>query len=211
MRLGKTMGKLFTVCEWIMKLAYVNALWLFFSIVGLLLFGILPASIAVFTIMRKWLMKETDIPIWRTFLSVYRKEFKKSNILGLSYLLGGAFLAFDFFYLRTVGGALQTALFVPLIMITIFYIITFLYIFPVYVHYELKSIDYVKNAFFLAIMHFHITILMATALAAIIFINLYMPALFPFFSFVMIAFVLMYGGMISFTQIDKRQKKVSGA
>ncbi|MFL6556498.1 MAG: YesL family protein, partial [Bacillus sp. (in: firmicutes)] len=76
------MGKLFTFCEWFMRLAYVNLLWFFFSLAGLVLLGIMPATVALFTIVRKWQLKETDLPIWKTFLSVYRQEFKKSNGLG---------------------------------------------------------------------------------------------------------------------------------
>jgi uncharacterized membrane protein YesL len=210
-KLGKTMGKLFTVCEWIMKLAYINLLWIFFSLAGLLIFGIMPASIALFTIVRKWLMKDSDIPIWRTFLTVYRKEFKRSNILGLFLSLGGAFIDFDFLFLRTISGFLQTALLVPLLIIAAFYMITLLYIFPVYVHYDLKSIDYVKNAFFVGVLNFHITILMVVALSAIIFSILYMPALFPFFSVALIAITLMFGGIYSFNRIEVRHSKVSDA
>jgi uncharacterized membrane protein YesL len=211
MSFGKTMGKLFIVCEWIMKLVFVNLLWIFFSVAGLVLFGIAPASIALFTIVRKWLMKETDIPIWSTFLSVYQKEFKRSNVLGFCFVLGGAFIAFDFLYVRTLDGTLQTALFVPLLIITAFYLITIVYIFPVYVHYDLKLTDYVKNAFFLGVLNFHITLLMLSSLAAILFLVLYMPALFPFFGVVSIAWVLMFGGMYCFNKIEARQSKVTGS
>ncbi|KMY51228.1 YesL family protein [Peribacillus loiseleuriae] len=206
----KTMGKLFTVCEWIMRLAFVNLLWILFSIAGLLVFGIMPASVALFTIVRKWQMKETDIPVLKTFLTVYRQEFKRSNGLGFGLSLGGAFLIFDFLYLRTVHGALQLALLVPLMIIAAFYITTALYILPVYVHYDLKMITNLKNAFFLGILNFHMTLLMLVTLAAIIILILYQPGLVPFFSVVSIAWILMFGGIYSFNRIEARQSKVSG-
>lgn len=206
----KAMGKLFTVCEWIMRLALVNLLWILFSIAGLLIFGIMPASVALFTIVRKWQMKEMDIPVLKTFLIVYRQEFKRSNGLGIGLSLSGAFLIFDFLYLRTVHGALQLALLVPLMIIAAFYITTAMYILPVYVHYDSKMITNLKNAFFLGVLNFHMTLLMLVTLAAIIILILYQPGLVPFFSAVSIAWILMFGGIYSFNRIEARQSKVSG-
>ncbi|GAA3329844.1 hypothetical protein GCM10020331_079970 [Ectobacillus funiculus] len=61
------------------------------------MFGFMPATVALFTIVRKWLMKEIDIPIWRTFLTVYKKmNSEKSNILGLILAVGGALIYVDF-------------------------------------------------------------------------------------------------------------------
>jgi uncharacterized membrane protein YesL len=130
--------------------------------------------------------------------------------LGIFLTLSGAFLAFDFLYLRTVEGVLQLALFAPLMIIAAFYMITMIYIFPVYVHYELKMIDYIKNAFFLGILNFHITLIMLAGIAAIIYLNLFQPGLIPFFSTVSIAWVLMIGGNHCFSRIS-RQSKVTGA
>jgi uncharacterized membrane protein YesL len=209
MILGKTMGKLFTLCEWVMKLAYVNLLWFLFTIVGLVIFGFFPATVALFTIVRKWIVKETDLPIWRTFLTVFLKEFKSSNKLGLVFIFSGIFLAFDVFYIRTIEGVFQFILIIPLLIIAAVYLMVFLYIFPLYVHYEFKLKDYLKNAFFLSVFHFHITLLMLISLIAILFLLLYQPGLIPFFSAVSIAWIFMFCGMYSFNRIDQRQGKIS--
>ncbi|MFB7138389.1 YesL family protein [Gottfriedia sp. NPDC056225] len=209
MILGKTMGKLFTICEWIMKLAYVNLLWFLFSIAGLIIFGFFPATVALFTIVRKWILKEADLPIWGTFLAVFLKEFKNANKLGLVFIFSGIFLAFDVFYIRTVEGLFQFILIVPLLIITAVYLMILLYIFPIYVHYDFKLKEYIKNAFFLSIFHFHITLLMLISLVAILFLLLYEPGLTPFFSAVSIAWVFMFCGMYSFNRIDVRKSKIS--
>lgn len=209
MIIGKTMGKLFTICEWIMKLAYVNLLWFLFSIGGLVIFGFFPATVALFTIVRKWIVKETDLPIWRTFLTVFLKEFKSSNKLGQVFIFSGIFLSFDVFYIRTIEGLFQFILIIPLLIIAAVYLMVLLYIFPLYVHYEFTFKDYLKNAFFLSIFHFHITLLMLVSLIAILFLLLYQPGLIPFFSVVSIAWILMFCGMYSFNRIDERQGKIS--
>ncbi|WP_256941198.1 YesL family protein [Bacillus sp. EAC] len=209
MLIGKTMGKLFTVCEWIMRFAYVNLLWFLFSIAGLIIFGIFPATVALFTIVRKWIQKETDFPIWQTFLSVYLNEFKNSNRLGLILISCGTFLVFDAFFIQTLEGAFQLVLQVPLLIISAVYLMVLLYIFPVYVHYEFKLIEYLKNAFFLSIYHFHMTLLMLISVAAILFLLLYQPGLTPFFSIVSVAWVLMFCGIYSFNRIESRQSNVN--
>ncbi|PEL09339.1 YesL family protein [Bacillus sp. AFS017336] len=209
MILGKTMGKLFTVCEWIMKLAYVNLLWFLFSIAGLIIFGFFPATVALFTIVRKWILKETDLPIWRTFLAVFLKEFKNANKLGSVFIFSGIFLAFDVFYIRTVEGLFQFILIVPLLIIAALYLMILLYIFPIYVHYDFKLKEYIKNAFFLSIFHFHITLLMLISLVAILFLLLYEPGLTPFFGAVSIAWIFMFCGMYSFNRLNVRKSKIS--
>ena len=123
---GKTMGKLFTLCEWVMKLAYVNLLWFLFSIGGLIIFGVFPATVALFTIVRKWIVKETELPIWRTFLTVFLKEFKSSNKLGLVFIFSGIFLTFDVFYIRTIEGLFQFILIIPLLIIAAVYLMVLL-------------------------------------------------------------------------------------
>ncbi len=203
----KTMGKLFSVCEWIMKLAYVNLLWFFFTIAGLIVFGIMPATVSLFTIVRKWQMKETELPIWETFLSAYKKEFRKSNLLGLMLLLIGGFLILDFIFLKQIAGFIKLVLFAPLLIISGLYLITLLYIFPVYVHYDLKITDYIKNSCLVGILHLHMTLLLIGAAASLIFLMFYQPSFIPFFSTVSLGWILMYGGMNSFRRVSAKQKR----
>jgi uncharacterized membrane protein YesL len=68
-----------------MKLAYLNLLWIVFSVGGLIVFGSIPASVSLFTIVRKWLInKETDLPIFHTFFQNYKNEFLNQISLDLS-------------------------------------------------------------------------------------------------------------------------------
>src|SRR5699024_2683932 len=72
---------------WLTRLAYLNLLWIAFTIIGLGIFGFMPATTAMFAIARKWLHGEVDIPITKTFWQQYKASFFQTNILGL--LLGG--------------------------------------------------------------------------------------------------------------------------
>lgn len=209
MQFNWVVGKAYTGCEWVMKLAYLNILWVLFSLGGLILLGISPASVALFTILRKWLMNETDVPIFRTFLTTYKKEFVKSNQLGWIMALIGMFLYFDFKYLITVGGTIQYVLSIPLVIVTILFFITLLYLFPVYVHYELRLIQYIRNSFYIGIINMHITILMiaVTLLLGILYRSI--PGIVPFFSISFFFLMVMTGAKQSFNRIEAKQKKLS--
>jgi len=209
MQFNSLVGKAYTGCEWVMKLAYVNILWILFSLGGLLFLGVSPASAALFSILRKWLMGETDIPIFRTFLDTYKKEFLKANKLGWLMALIGMFLYFDFKYLITVGGTIQYVLSIPLLIVSILFFITLLYLFPVYVHYELRLIQYIKNSFYIGIINMHITILMIAATFLIGILYRFIPGIVPFFSISLFSLMVMTGAKQSFNRIEAKQKKLS--
>lgn len=144
----KPMGKLYTICEWIMKLAYINLLWIMFTVSGLILLGFMPATAALFTVVRKWFMKETEVPIWKTFFSVYKSEFIKSNSFGLVFVMAGIMLYVDYYLILNLDGIIRIVATSILLLISCLYLITVLFFFPVYVHYELKFFDYFKYSFF---------------------------------------------------------------
>jgi uncharacterized membrane protein YesL len=209
MQFNWVISKAYSGCEWVMRLAYVNVLWVLFSVFGLIFFGMSPASVALFTILRKWLMKETDVPIFRTFQETYKKEFRKANKIGWIMAMIGMFLYIDFKFLIGIGGTIQYVLSVPLLIITILYFITMLYIFPVYVQYELPLLQYIKNSFYIGIINMHITILMmaATFLLGILFT--YIPGVVPFFSVSLVSLIAMTGAKQSFHRTEAKQKKLS--
>ena len=209
MHFNGVINKAYTGCEWVMKLAYVNILWVLFSLSGLILFGMSPASVALFTILRKWLINETDIPIFRTFLDTYKKEFIKANKIGWLMSMIGMFLYIDFKFIINMGATIQYVLSVPLLLITIIYFIPMLYIFPVYVSYELGMVQYIKNSFYIGIINMHITILMIAATFLLGILYTYIPGVVPFFSVSLVALIVMIGAKQSFQRIEEKQKKLS--
>jgi len=199
----KPMGKLYTICEWIMKLAYINLLWIMFTVSGLILLGFMPATTALFTVVRKWFMKETEVPIWKTFFSVYKSEFIKSNSFGLVFLIAGIMLYVDYYLILNLEGIIRIVATSILLLISCLYLITVLFFFPVYVHYELKFSDYFKYSFFLGVLNIHILMLAILGLAADMFLLFYIPGLLPFFSGVSIACILMSSSILIFQRVQK--------
>jgi len=105
--------KLFqTFSEWLIRLIWTNLLWIFFTVAGLGVFGIMPATVAMFTVTRRWNMKETEFSIWHLFKDTYIKSFKESNLIGLIFLLIGGFLFLDLSFSEQMTGFFSLFLYV---------------------------------------------------------------------------------------------------
>lgn len=137
------------VANWIIRLTYVNFLWVIFSILGLVIFGVFPSTIALFTVIRQWMKQGTDIPIWKTFKDAYKQNFIKINIVGLVYLLIGVVTYIDLRFFQTQSGLIYTALSYIFIVILSIYFIVGVFLIPVYVHYDFKNIQYLRQTVFI--------------------------------------------------------------
>ncbi|WP_407267950.1 YesL family protein [Radiobacillus sp. PE A8.2] len=183
--------KLYRLSEWIMKLAYVNFLWIFFTIVGLGVFGFFPGTVAMFTIIRKWLMKDVDAPIFKTFWHAYRKDFLRANILGFSMIVIGYLLYVDYRFFQSTGSLLQPISFIFIILLFLYFVV-FLYIFPVFVHYEYKLFEYIKYSLVIALGKPFQTFVMVMSSFILLFVFQFLPGLIPFFAGSLMSIVLMW-------------------
>jgi uncharacterized membrane protein YesL len=199
-------GRIYSICEWITRLAYVNILWGLFTLVGAIILGVAPATVALFTVVRKWLLfSDKDVPIFKTFFNTYKKEFLRANKIGLFIGVVAYILYIDFLYIVNIGEAFQLIFSFFLFVILVFYFITLLYIFPVYVHYELRFFQYIKYSFFIGMANplMTFTMFLGSALLTVLFI--YIPGLIPFFSISSFAIVLMWCALKGFRRIEEKQ------
>ncbi len=178
--------------EWVMRLAYVNFLWVFFTMSGLVLFGFFPATVAMFAVVRKWVRKETDVPVFNLFWKTYKADFLKSNLLGLIISFAGFVLYFNFTVIEDAVTPALKWLYIPYIIITAMYILTLLYIFPVFVHFNIKIREVFRNAFILMTVSPLITCSKVVLTGVLCFLFLQFPGVIPFFSGSLIAILLMF-------------------
>lgn len=182
-----------------------NLYWVVFTILGLGIFGFFPASIALFTIVRKWLRKESDLPVWNTFKQVYFKEWKRSNGIGLVFYSIGLFLFVDIRIVEQV----MTGVFASFLLI-ILYIMVFVLLlavgnfFSLYVHYELPTKEYIKQSFLFTITGLLSTIWIGAGLLVIGMLLIRMPGLIPFISGVAPAYWMMRVNLLRFNTLEKR-------
>ncbi|WP_166786677.1 YesL family protein [Jeotgalibacillus salarius] len=198
----KTMNGLYTLCEWIAKGAWLNLIWLGYLLGGLVLFSAVPAAFAAFTVIRKWLRGETDLKTWQTFHQAFtqacRKSWKPMTLFTVVLLLVAA--QFIYFAMQEVIHPVQ---FTAGVFFIILIGVIVLYLFPVWVHYDLTFIQMVKQAALIALISPLHTLFMAFSSAALILVFLAMPALFPFFGLVTFAAATMVPAYHRFVQISR--------
>ncbi|WP_407272301.1 YesL family protein [Radiobacillus sp. PE A8.2] len=192
--------------DWVTKIAYLNILWIAFSIAGLVVFGLFPALTATFTVARNWVTGKSDLPVFRTFWNAYKQEFVKSNLLGYVLSIIGYILYLDFVFLTISSNAYVSMLTIPFVLIASIFVLSALYVFPTFVYYEMKLFQVIKNAFFIMIMNPLPTITMVIGVGSIIIILWTFQGLAIFFSTSLLAVVIMLAAQRAFKKVNEKQQ-----
>ncbi|WP_186668381.1 YesL family protein [Sporosarcina sp. BP05] len=185
------------------ELAYINILWIVFTLIGLVAFGIFPATTAMFAVVRKLIKDEEKFKIFPTFWNSFRADFLKVNGLGLVFLTVSYFFYFDFYFLQQNSGMLQF-LYPILIFILISGIVTFLFFFPVYAHFNLKFFQYIKQSFLIAITSPIEVIAIGATAIGIYFVTTFIPGIIPLFTGSVFAYVATLISFRAFARIERR-------
>ncbi|WP_248563363.1 YesL family protein [Niallia sp. NCCP-28] len=160
----------------VLKCLFLNIKWLFFTLLGLIVLGIFPATVALFTIVHKWLQGEINIP---SFYSIYKKEFVKSNLFGLLFAFIGAILYCDLLMLQQTSIVFLQFLYIPALVISFIYICGIFSFFIIYVHYHLEGIKLLKYSFLFPIIYPFFTVKMMFGILIISYLCITFPSL-PF-------------------------------
>ncbi|WP_208585682.1 YesL family protein [Gracilibacillus suaedae] len=181
------------------NLILLNILWIMFSLLGLIVLGFFPATVALFAVIRKLIMVDEDMPVWTEFIEQFKSEFIKSNLLGYTVTFIGVFLFLDFKIIQHLSNDyVQIMLFNLTLVIGIFYAISILYIFPLYVHFDFSLIQYFRYACILTIARPFHTIMLIAILGVILCIYMFIPALILLFGTSLFCFVVMKIATLSF-------------
>jgi uncharacterized membrane protein YesL len=164
--------KLYRVSEWITRIAGTNLLWVLFNIpiayltvniflvktadqllVNILSIAILapfiffPSTTALFGVVRKWVIGETDVKVFRSFWKFYKENYVRSMLGGLVIVPIWIILAVDYFYFTNAN----TPLFYLFLLIGMFLFVFSIHFFSNSVHFHLKFGATLKNSMILAI------------------------------------------------------------
>ena len=117
MEMRGLMGGFYKISEWIMRLSVTNILWIICSIPYIILvlpviisdpgtdlmlslilssviapFTLFPATAAMFSVARKWVMGEVDAPLFRTFFGITKNVMCKAWLAAFCMSLYSLFL-----------------------------------------------------------------------------------------------------------------------
>lgn len=185
------------------QLIYLNFLWLLFTVIGLGFFGLFPATIALFTVLRNILTKD-QVSIYSLFLETYKTEFFKTN--GYAWITYAviSILAIDFYVVYKIGGMLQL-LVVPLIIVLYLVISTILFFFSVYVHFELSYWQYIKQAFLIGLVSPLTVLLLVFYLVALYGLFNLLPGAIPLFATSLFGYLCIKISLKAFKKIEKKK------
>ncbi|WP_156289844.1 YesL family protein [Oceanobacillus salinisoli] len=171
----------YNICDWSLKLATINLMWVFCTILGLSILGVFPSTIAMISVIRRWTLGEIDTPIIKTFWIYFVSEIKKGNILGLFLLLIGLIIFFNINFYHSFEHPIFDLISIMFILFSVFYGIIILHLLPIYANYNFTIVNYIKFSFMTAIKHPIVSILMVIILAIINILLVYIPGLILFF------------------------------
>lgn len=206
MEMRGLMGGFYRLSEWIMRLSVTNLLWLLTSLpFWVFLFNALftpdavkywqefiivlaivapftffPATSAMFSVARKWVLGDTEVPLLRTFFRSYKQNFFQAMIGGILYAVLFAVLIIDYqVYLKQIAGFEVVAYLFMVLMFLL--LMSLLHFFSLLSHFHMKTTQLLKNALVLTIGRPLRSILMAVGAAAVLLLSMKFTFLIPFF------------------------------
>ncbi|SNZ17479.1 Uncharacterized membrane protein YesL [Terribacillus aidingensis] len=197
----------YTICVWVFRFAYLNILWLLFTLLGAVVLGFFPATIAMFAVERKWILGDSDFSIFQHFWSTYKQEFIKINLLGYAVTFIGALLVINYFISTSLNNAIGDMLGWLLLGLLLLCTVAVIYIFPVYVHYDVKYLDYIKHAFVIGISSPLMSLLILLSFMTYFYIVTIFPGILPLYTGSMLSFAVMWFAHCAFIRIESKQIK----
>ncbi|SHN22564.1 YesL family protein [Gracilibacillus kekensis] len=164
-----------TFCITALKLTYLNILWFLFTLLGFVLFGLGPATAAICKIQHNWLRNENVSSVFSSFWKEYKTSFLKVNMLTIVLIGLGAIIYFDLQFFMQKEGLLFRTISILIFILSIWYMMVVLYVFPIYIHYQVRLFTTIRYAFIVAMLNPFKTIGMAVAAGGMLYLSLYFP------------------------------------
>jgi|SRR5699024_239794 len=176
--------------HWIVKLAYLNILWLLFFILGGGIFGWAPATVGLFTVLFKWKNNEKCV-IFPTFFNIYKREFVNSNLCGVLILFFTALFLVNFRTLFQLPVTKISSLFlIGNGSLFILFILSLLFFFPIYIHYSGKLRVIVQKLFLITLGNLPFVVLVLILSFIWVSVLFRFPGLIIFFSVSIFALIV---------------------
>ncbi|WP_110933369.1 YesL family protein [Paenibacillus bouchesdurhonensis] len=226
------MSGFYKATEWIMRISGSNLLWLlcsspflFFVLTGLLSpdiemwiqiawilailapFTLFPATSALFSVTRKWVMGDTDVSVIKVYFKGYKENYKQSMIGGIFYTLLIIIMIVDYNVYMKQFANMQIIGIIMLIFLILLSLSLFNF-FSLVAHYHLKTTLLIKNAILLTILRPFRVLSTVLCVVALGFITAQFTWLILFGFGTLTAFVAFYNFNISYNKLQEKVEKM---
>ncbi|RIX54067.1 DUF624 domain-containing protein [Paenibacillus nanensis] len=169
-------------------------------------FLVFPATAAMFTVARKWVTGEADVPLFKTFFRGYKENYKQSMIGGILYTVLFALLVVNFFFYREEFSVISYIFLAFLVLVAA----SLFNFFSMLVHYHMKTFQLIKNALLITIgkPFRSLSNIIMIALVIVISWNFMKGFMFMFFTGSIIAFVSFWNFNIIYMKLQEQAEKM---
>jgi uncharacterized membrane protein YesL len=208
MQLGSFSNAIYTFCDWLTRLAYINLLWILFTFRGFVIFGFFPATIAMLATLRQFLLKNNP-PVFQTFSQYYKKEYFNSNKLGLVIVMIGFLLYMNINFIQYTPNQLSFFLFYSSMIMTCIYFLVICYTMASYVEFDQPLGTHMKNALLLTIYSPLPSLFIIFGFASVYFAVSNISGFGFFFSVSLLGLVILSSANLAFKRIARKQGQIS--
>lgn len=185
-------GTLYVFAEWVMRFSVTNVLWfiLNFPLLFILLsvyingfeqgfiwyllplavlipFIVVPTTIALFAVVREWIIQKDQSSVTKAYFSNIKANYRKSFLSGIVIMVLWMVWLLDFYFFKAANG-LFGLLFALLGFGLFVYTLNF---FSLSVHYEMKTLALLKNAFYITIGNPLLSLFILTSNLALFYVS----------------------------------------
>lgn len=191
------MNKMNDVMITVLKLVYINILWVAFSALGLVIFSVGPATYAMMKYYDRWLRCQESLPVARTMWGFFKERFVQSMIVSWIYIAVAAIFITNIF-LQKIWYFQWANIFMLVMLLFSF---THVYTVMAATTYQ-KLIEIFRGAFLLGFGYLHYTIIAWTIIGLAYFLAArFAPALVFVFGMAFVGFIFGQTGKIIFRDI----------
>lgn len=187
------------------RFAALNLTWLLFVVLGVGVFGLFPATVALFHRARLWVLGEQDEPMLKDFWHQYKQHFLSANLAGWLFTIIGVSLYLNFEVIRAAEGSVPLYMVLPFIALTTLFVLFVSAILPVSLHCADGSRDVLKKTLFFVLGKLPAALLFPAVIWAVAWVCLVLPAFFLFFSGSLTAYALMWLFISSYDKLTANQ------
>lgn len=172
-------------------------------------FTVFPASAALFTVVRKWVMGNTDVGTFRTYFQGYKENYLKSMLGGIIYTLMFVIMYVDVTVYMTQMPNFRIVGILMLVLMIILSVSMFNF-FSIVVHYQMSFKQVMTNSILLTIARPIRVFSTLIAAAVLAYIGLRYPALYIICIPTLIAMAAFFNFYATYNklQLQVEQKKL---
>lgn len=204
------MVRVFTeISQWISRLMLLNLCWVIGVFAGLVLFGFMPATIAMHDITRKWAHGDLELPVVKRFVQSYRENFIKKNLVGGTFVLVAFILLVNLRFASIIEGTVMMVVYYFILFSFFILIMSLFTFFNVYNHYQYESFkQYVKQSIAITVASPTLMFLTSIGFGLILWLFYQVPGLTLFFSGVFPAY---WSSIVSKKRFGILERKIQEA